>query len=168
MLNFIKNLFCIYWDDRMVFIFQFVNVLSRTDLQVLKNPRIPWISPTWSRCMILLMFCWIQFASIFQRILHLCSAVIKMLVTQWCPTLCDPMDYSLPGSSVHGILQARILEWVAISFSRGSSWSRAWTPISCIAHRLFTIWATRKPHFERVNHIRQASPTLFLLISSES
>ena len=42
-------------------------------------------------------------------------------LTQSCPTLCDPTDYSLPGSSVHGILQARILEWVAISFSRGSS-----------------------------------------------
>ena len=42
-------------------------------------------------------------------------------VAQLCPTLCDPVDYSLPGSSIHGILQARILEWVAISFSRGSS-----------------------------------------------
>ena len=42
-------------------------------------------------------------------------------LTQLCPTLCDPMDCSLPGSSVHRILQARILEWVAISFSRGSS-----------------------------------------------
>ena len=42
-------------------------------------------------------------------------------VTQLCPTLCDPMDYSLLGSSVHGIFQARVLEWVAISFSRGSS-----------------------------------------------
>ena len=41
-------------------------------------------------------------------------------VTQLCPTLCDPMDGSLPGSSIHGILQARVLEWVAISFSRGS------------------------------------------------
>ena len=39
-------------------------------------------------------------------------------VAQSCPTLCDPMDYSLPGSSVHGIFQARVLEWVAISFSR--------------------------------------------------
>ena len=45
----------------------------------------------------------------------------EMLVTQSCLTLCDPMDYSPPGSSVHGILQARILEWVAIPFSRGSS-----------------------------------------------
>ena len=44
---------------------------------------------------------------------------VKMLVTQSCPTLCDPMGCSLPGSSVHGILQARILEWVAIPFYRG-------------------------------------------------
>ena len=56
-------------------------------------------------------------------------------------SLCDPMDYSLPGSSVHGILQARILEWVAISFSRrGSSWLRDRTWVSCIAGRFFTIW----------------------------
>ena len=46
---------------------------------------------------------------------------VKVLVAQSCPTLCDPMDCSPPGSSVHGILQARILEWVAIPFSRGSS-----------------------------------------------
>ena len=46
---------------------------------------------------------------------------VKVLVAQLCPTLCDLMDCSLPGSSVHGILQARILEWVAIPFSRGSS-----------------------------------------------
>ena len=50
----------------------------------------------------------------------ICDSV-KVLVTQSCLTLCDPMDYSLPGSSAHGILQARILEWVAIPFSRGSS-----------------------------------------------
>ena len=46
-------------------------------------------------------------------------SVVKVLVAQWCLTLCDPVDYSPPGSSVHGILQARILEWVAIFFSRG-------------------------------------------------
>ena len=46
------------------------------------------------------------------------------MCAQSCPTLCDPMDSSPPGSSVHGILQARILEWVAISFSRGSSQPR--------------------------------------------
>ena len=46
-----------------------------------------------------------------------------LLVAQSCPTPCDPMDCSLPGASVHGIFQVRILEWVAISFSKGSSWS---------------------------------------------
>ena len=63
---------------------------------------------------------------------------------QLCPALCDPMDCSLPNSSVRGILQARILEWIAISFSRGSSWPRDWTMVSCIAGRLFTTWATRE------------------------
>ena len=117
-----------------------------------------------------------------------------MLVSQSCLTLWHPMDYSLPGSSVHGLLQARmleciaipfsmgssqfrdlldpgifptqglkpgllhyrqvlyhlstrealrILEWVAIPFSRGSSWLRDWTQVTCITGRLFTTWATR-------------------------
>ena len=57
--------------------------------------------------------------------------------------------HGLPGSSVLGILLARILEWVAISFSRGSSWPRDWTEVSCIADRFFTIWATRKPTIKR-------------------
>ena len=65
-------------------------------------------------------------------------------VTQLCPTLCNPMDCSLPGSSIHEILQTRILEWVAISFSRGSSQPRDWTGVSGIAGRFFTVWATRK------------------------
>ena len=64
-------------------------------------------------------------------------------VTKLCPTLCDSMDCSPPGSPVHGISQARILEWVAIPFSRGSSWPRDWTRVSYIADRFFTIWATR-------------------------
>ena len=54
------------------------------------------------------------------------------------------MGYSTPGSSVHGILQARILKWVAIPFSRGSSWPRDWTQVSCIADRFFNIWSTRE------------------------
>ena len=57
---------------------------------------------------------------------------------------CDHMDCSLPGASVHGILQARILEWVAIFFSRGSSWPRDQTQVSCTTGRLFTNWATRE------------------------
>ena len=63
-----------------------------------------------------------------------------VLVTQLCSTLCDPTDYRPSGSSVHGIFQARILEWVAIPFSRGSSWP--W--VSGIAGKLFTLWTTRE------------------------
>ena len=67
-----------------------------------------------------------------------------MLVTQSCLTLADPMDCNLPGSSVHEILQARIREWVAIPFSRGSSGPRARTQISRIAGRFSTARATRE------------------------
>ena len=65
-------------------------------------------------------------------------------VAQSCLTLCDPIDCILPGSSVHGIFQAIVLEWIAISFSRGSSQPRAWTQVSHIVDRWFTIWATRE------------------------
>ena len=65
-----------------------------------------------------------------------------MLVTQSCPTLCDPKDCSLP--EIHGILQARIPEWVAIPFSMGFSRPRDRTWVSCTAGEFFTIWATRE------------------------
>ena len=68
------------------------------------------------------------------------------LVTQLCPTLCHPMDYSPPDSSVGGILQARVLEWVVIPFSRGSSQPRDQTQVSHIAGRFFTVWAIREAH----------------------
>ena len=58
--------------------------------------------------------------------------------------LCDPKDCSPPGSSVHGILQARMLEWSAAAFSRGPSWPRDQTQVSRIAGRVFTVWATRE------------------------
>ena len=67
-----------------------------------------------------------------------------MLVVQLCPTLCEPMDWSPSDSSDYGIFQARVLEGVAISFSRGSSQPRDWTQVSCIVGRLFTLWATRE------------------------
>ena len=66
-----------------------------------------------------------------------------------CPTLCDSMNHSLLDSSVYGILQARMLEWVAISFSRGSFPPRNWTQVSCFAGRFFTIWATRQAQERR-------------------
>ena len=65
-----------------------------------------------------------------------------MKVAQSRPTLCNPIDWSPPGSSVHGILQARILEWVAMPFSRGSSPSRDQTQVSSITGRFFTVWVT--------------------------
>ena len=65
-------------------------------------------------------------------------------VAQLCLSLCDPMDCSLSGSSVYGIFQARVLEWGAISFSKGSSRPRNRTWFSCIAGRRFSIWATRE------------------------
>ena len=81
--------------------------------------------------------------------IHLCVKLMCEVkkwsdVAQSCPTVCDPMDCSLPGCSVHGILQARILEWVAISFCRGSSQPRDGTRVSHIAGRCFTLWATRE------------------------
>ena len=62
-----------------------------------------------------------------------------------CLILCDTINCSLPHSSIHGVLQARILEWIAMPFSRGSSWPRDQTQVSCIADRFFTTWAQGKP-----------------------
>ena len=69
---------------------------------------------------------------------------VRAQLLQSFPTLGNCMDCSLPGSSIHGIFLARILEWVAIPFSRGSSWPRDWTQDSCIAVRFFTNWYTRE------------------------
>ena len=75
----------------------------------------------------------------------LCQIILKWSeVAQLCQTLWDPVDCSLPGCSVHGILQARILEWIAISFPRGSSQPRDQTRVSHIAGRCFTLWATKE------------------------
>ena len=61
---------------------------------------------------------------------------------------CDLMDHGLPGSSVHGILQAGVLEWIAISFSRGAFQPSNWTQVSCIAGRFFTNWTTREASYK--------------------
>ena len=73
-------------------------------------------------------------------------------VAQLCPTLCNPMDCSLPGSSVHGIFEARVLEWGAISFSRGSSRTRDRTQVPRIVGRCFTIWAIRELWMWELNY----------------
>ena len=71
-------------------------------------------------------------------------------VAQSCPALCNPMDCGPPGSSVHGILQASIVKWGAVPFSRRSSQPRDWTQVSCIAGGFSTMWATREDL-----HVRQ-------------
>ena len=73
--------------------------------------------------------------------------VACVVVTQSCLTLCGLWTAADPGSSVHSILQARILEWAAISFSRGSCQPRDRTHVSCTAGRRFTVWATREESF---------------------
>ena len=71
------------------------------------------------------------------------SELWKLKVAQSCPTLCNPRDYT-----VHGILQARILEWVAFPFSRGSSQPKDWCQVSWIGGGFFTKWAIREAFFE--------------------
>ena len=82
-------------------------------------------------------FCFIDYAKAF-------DCVKWSEVAQLCPTLCDPMGCSLPGSSVCGVFQAIVLEWIAISFSRGSFQPRDQTRVSRIVDRRFTFWATSR------------------------
>ena len=111
-----------HWDNSSVF----VHIITRADT-------CHWAASASGR------------ANQWQR-LCVCS------VAQACPTLCNPMDCSLPGSSVHGIFQTRILEWVAISFSRGSSRAKVISSISCVGRWILYYWATsvtklrRKPN----------------------
>ena len=76
---------------------------------------------------------------------HIWKQRVKVKVTQSCLALCDPMDYT-----VHGILQARILEWIAFAFYRGSSQPRDRTQVSHIAGEFFTSWTTREAHEKKV------------------
>ena len=79
----------------------------------------------------------------FSDFAFLCSFLCRCrLVAKSVQHFCDPMDCRLPGSSVHGISQARIPEWVVISFSRGSSWPRVQSCISCIDRQILYHWAT--------------------------
>ena len=85
-----------------------------------------------------------------------CSAGVKWSeVDQSCPTFCDPMDFSLSGSSVHGIFQASVLEWIAISFSRRSSRARNRTWVSRIAGKRFTVWATREAPKHQYRYVKK-------------
>ena len=97
---------------------------------------------TWETCVCMYVCIYIFFFSYFQgnfdycflkKFFWICCFYEKVLVTQFCLTLCDSKDSNLPGSSVHGISQARILEWIAIHLSRNQTW------ISCIADGLSTV-----------------------------
>ena len=109
-----------------------------------------FLIPSFVDWSVFLRQCWysLQFTiKDHQMLLVLCALCS---VTQSCPTLYDPMDCSLPGSSVHGILQARILERVAMPSSRGSSQPQDRTQVSHIAGRFFNVWATREAHEKHV------------------
>ena len=86
---------------------------------------------------------------------------VKVLVSQSCPALCDPMDCNTPGSSVHGILQARILEWVAIPFPREFSQPRDQTPVYHNAGKFLMTWATREAEYR---HTKTKHSNMMLLI----
>ena len=88
---------------------------------------------------------------IYERCVCVCVSVCVCVCVcaQLCLTYCDPRDYSPPGSAVHGISQARLLEWAAISSSRGSSWPRDWTCLSyicCIGRQILYCWVIWEAH----------------------
>ena len=93
-----------------------------------------FLTPRWAHCPLLCA----------PVALHADIPLVCAKLLQSCPALCYPMDCSPPGSSVHGILQARILEWVAMSFSRGSYWPRARTHISCVSCIIFFTTSTTR------------------------
>ena len=116
------------------FVVHAFNVISKN---LLPNPR------TWRFITLFSSKIFKVLAHVFRSLVHFELIFYESEVAQSCPTLCNPVDCSPSGSSAHGILQARILKWVAISFSRGSSWPRDRTQVSCIAGRRFNLWATR-------------------------
>ena len=105
---------------------------------------VPWRTLCFLQEVFFVLFCFLFSLPCLPLSFSAASFMLKVKseseVTLSCPTLCDPMDCSLPGSSVHGIFQARVLEWGAIAFSRGSSLPRDRTRVSHIAGRHFTIW----------------------------
>ena len=113
---------------------------------------------------------WNNYLCIYNKLIWI-SACMHAQLLQLCPTLCNPMDYSPPGSLVHGIFQARILEWVAMPFSRGSSWPRDQTHISwisCFAGRFFAIEPPGKPKLDPyLMPYSKANSTLNKLLSVE-
>ena len=132
--NFLK--FLHFTDQKICFTFLFENNHRFT---------VSWKDST-ERCCVLIT----QFTHCVCACMCACVCV---WAAQLCLTLCNPRDCSPPDSSVHGILQGRILECVAVPFSRGSSPLRNWTWVSCIAGRLFTFWAIREALIYFISYI---------------
>ena len=101
----------------------------------------------------------------FELILDSHKWKIKVLVTWSCLTLCDPTDCSPPGFSVLGILKARKLQWIAVSYSMGVSWSRDQTRVSCIEGRFFTSWASKGTQYI-IKHVQSYILNFWHLIVS--
>ena len=130
----------------------------------------PWVYPAWDSLIFLVLSeCFLSHVrevfryNLFRYFLGpflsllLWDPIMWMKVAQSCPSLCDPMD-----STVYGILQARILLWVAFPFSRGSSQPRNWTGVSFIAGRFFTNWATREKNVNIAFNVPWVSLTVLV------
>ena len=110
------------------------NWLSTSTVDWMRTAHLtPWRGPVPAAVQLLFLFSLRSIHTFFSAFSLWFPSLCLCLVTQSCPTLCNPMDSSPPGSSVHGILQAKILEWVAFLFSRGSSQPRDRTQVSRIA-----------------------------------
>ena len=101
------------------------------------EPHLPLTSPA-NESLSLVSFVFMKYFNHTERYRDCC-----LVIKSWL-TLCNPMDCRLPGSSVHGVSQTRTLEWVAVSLSRGSSWSRVWTHVFCTGRRILYHSATRE------------------------
>ena len=95
------------------------------------------------------------------------DSVVSVVLLLSHVQLCDPMDFSLPGSSVHGISQARIWKWVAVSFSRGSSQPTNQTRVSCTGSRILYRWATREAQVQSFTFLPTVCKFPFSLLSCQ-
>ena len=116
------------------------NIKSKTKLKLTKMSVIKWVNK-----------CVLVYSTKYNEIL----VSLECLTTKSCPTLCDPMDCNPPGSSLHGIFLARILEWVAMPSSRGFPSPRNWNCVSCLAGRFFTAEPPGKPLIEHYSAIKK-------------
>ena len=124
-------------EERSTSVFYWLYYLHLNYMKILHIIRLTNVQ----RKKIIIWLSWFKTKNIF---FNSNSACVCVLVAQLCPSLYHPMDCSPPSCSVHGIVQARILVWVAMSFSRRFSQSRDWIQVSCIEGRFFTIWVTRE------------------------